>query len=96
LQRNVINVDIVQLPNLFPTDIVIDDYKTTTGWFGQFKIKLTPQLELQAGARCSTYVVIGRGIPVFPPAGLLGIGLRRSEDVFANALAAVSAAPDAL
>jgi iron complex outermembrane recepter protein len=35
--------------------------KTTTGWFGQFNYKLTPQWELQTGVRYSTFRVDGNG-----------------------------------
>jgi iron complex outermembrane receptor protein len=76
-QRNDIKVRIFQLQAGFPTDITPDNQRTTTGMFAQGNYQLTPALELQLGARYSTYkatgsgsVVIGRGIPGFPPSGL--------------------------
>jgi iron complex outermembrane receptor protein len=77
VQRNKIDVDILQTSNGFPTDITNPQNKTTTGWFGQINYKLTDKLELQTGVRYSTFdvdgvgaVIIGRGIPTFPPGGL--------------------------
>lgn len=77
VQRNKIDVDILQTSGGFPTDITNPQNKTTTGWFGQINYKLTDKLELQTGVRYSTFdvdgvgaVIIGRGIPTFPPGGL--------------------------
>jgi iron complex outermembrane recepter protein len=77
LQHNKIDVNIHDASGGFPTDLTIPQNKTTTGWFGQFNFKLTQQLELQTGVRYSTYkvngvgaVLIGAGIPGFPPTGL--------------------------
>ena len=76
-QHNQINVNIHNVSGGFPTDIVSPQNKTTTGWFAQLNFKLTQQLELQMGARYSTFKVdgvgsvdIGAGIPGFPPGGL--------------------------
>lgn len=76
-QRNDITVRIHQEQAGFPTDILPDNRRTTTGFFAQGNYELTSSLELQAGARYSTYkatgsgaVLIGRGIPGFPPGGL--------------------------
>ncbi len=77
VQRNKIDVDILNTSGGFPTDITNPQNKTTTGWFGQINYKLTDKLELQTGVRYSTFdvdgvgaVIIGRGIPTFPPGGL--------------------------
>jgi iron complex outermembrane recepter protein len=76
-QHNKIDVDIHNESAGFPTDITQPEDKTTTGWFGQLNFKLTSRLELQTGLRYSTYkvtgvgaVLIGAGIPGFPPTGL--------------------------
>jgi iron complex outermembrane recepter protein len=76
-QRNEIDVSIHQLEAGFPTDIYPINRRTTTGFFAQTNFALTDSLELQVGARYSTYkatgrggVFIGNGIPVFPPGGL--------------------------
>ncbi|MCW2413307.1 MULTISPECIES: TonB-dependent receptor [unclassified Sphingobium] len=76
-QRNRIDVIIENRSNGFPTDILIDNDKATTGVFGQVTYKITPQLALDVGARYSHFSVtgggsvsIGRGIPTFPPNGL--------------------------
>jgi iron complex outermembrane receptor protein len=75
LQRNIIGVNIEQ--GDFPTHIFSPEFKTTTGIFGQYNYKFSPEFELQTGLRYSTYVVaqegsvdIGAGIPGFPPGGL--------------------------
>ena len=77
VQRNKIDVDILQTSGGFPTNITNPQNKTTTGWFGQINFKLTDKLELQTGLRYSTFdvdgvgaVIIGNGIPGFPPGGL--------------------------
>ena len=76
-QRNDITVRILQDQAGFPTDILPTNQRTTTGLFAQGNIELSPGLELQTGARYSTYkatgggfVFIGRDIPGFPPVGL--------------------------
>jgi iron complex outermembrane receptor protein len=77
LQHNVIGVHILDETAGFPTIITQPENKTTTGWFGQINYHFTDQFELQVGARYSTFrvdglgsVVIGSGIPTFPPGGL--------------------------
>lgn len=76
-QRNQIDVTIHQSQAGFPTDIYPINRRTTTGFFAQTNYALSDALELQVGARYSTYkatgrggVFIGNGIPVFPPGGL--------------------------
>jgi iron complex outermembrane receptor protein len=76
-QRNDITVRILQDQGGFPTDILPSNQRTTTGFFAQGNYELVPGLELQVGGRYSTYkttgsgaVIIGRGIPDFPPDGL--------------------------
>jgi iron complex outermembrane receptor protein len=76
-QRNQIDVSIQQLQAGFPTDIYPINRRTTTGFFAQTSYALSDSLELQVGARYSTYkatgrggVFIGNGIPTFPPGGL--------------------------
>jgi iron complex outermembrane receptor protein len=76
-QHNLIDVNIHNLSAGFPTHILNPQDKTTTGWFAQLNFKVTDKLELQTGARYSTFkvdgvgsVVIGDGIPGFPPGGL--------------------------
>ncbi|MXO71894.1 TonB-dependent receptor [Alteraurantiacibacter buctensis] len=76
-QRNLITVRIFQDQAGFPTDIFPDNKRTTLGLFGQVNYQLDPDLELQVGTRWSSYeasgtgeVLIGRGIPGFPPDGL--------------------------
>ena len=77
LQKNKIDVDITQTSDGFPTGITNPQNKTTTGWFGQVNFKLTDAWELQTGLRYSTFdvdgvgaVIIGAGIPGFPPTGV--------------------------
>ena len=77
LQKNRIDVDITQTSAGFPTGITNPQNKTTTGWFGQINFKITDAWELQTGLRYSTFnvdgvgaVVIGAGIPGFPPTGV--------------------------
>ena len=77
LQRNLITVRILQDQAGFPTDIFPENRRTTLGLFGQVNYQLDPDLELQVGTRWSSYeasgtgeVLIGRGIPGFPDAGL--------------------------
>lgn len=60
-----------------PTDILNLQSKLTWGVFAHTGYKITPELELQVGARYSHYevtaaghVVIGAGGPIFGPAGL--------------------------
>jgi len=76
-QHNVIDVLIRELNAGFPTDILPDNTRDTTGIFAQSSFALSDAFELQVGARYSTYevdngggVFIGRGIPGFPPGGL--------------------------
>ncbi|WP_395672009.1 TonB-dependent receptor [Phenylobacterium sp.] len=76
-QRNNIKVRIYNDQAGFLTDIEPDNARTTTGVFAQGNYELTPDLEVQLGARYSHYkatgsgeVRIGRGIPIFPPNGL--------------------------
>ena len=77
-QRNKIDVNLHQTGGPVPVDVEVHNDKRTTGFFVQTGYKLTETLELQAGARASAFsasgdggVYIGRGIPVFPPQGLL-------------------------
>jgi iron complex outermembrane receptor protein len=77
-QRNDIDVRINDLQAGFPTDIVPTNQRTTTGVFAQGGIRLTPDLQVQLGARWSHYkatgagdVRIGAGVPGFPAAGLV-------------------------
>lgn len=76
-QRNDIRVRIIDVQDGFPTDVLPTNQRTTTGLFAQGNYQFTPTLELQVGGRYSTYkatgsgaVVIGRGIPDFPPEGI--------------------------
>jgi len=76
-QRNDIVVRILDIQAGFPTYIDPVNKRTTTGIFAQGNYKITPDLEFQLGARYSHYsasgggqVVIGEGIPGFPPGGL--------------------------
>ncbi|MCC7194677.1 MAG: TonB-dependent receptor, partial [Gemmatimonadaceae bacterium] len=86
-QRNEIDVRIFETAAGFPTDILPQNRRTTTGWFAQSNLNLTERLELQTGARYSTYkvtgrgnVLIGNGIPGFPPGGLPVADLAGSHD----------------
>ena len=86
-QRNQIDVAIHQSEAGFPTDIYPINRRTTTGFFVQTNYALTESLELQVGARYSTYeatgrggVFIGNGIPVFPPGGLQVADLAGSHE----------------
>ncbi len=74
-QRNRIDVNIED--GAFPTHILVQNKKTTLGAFGQVSYRLTPTLVATVGLRYSSYkvdgsgdVVIGAGIPGFPPGGL--------------------------
>ncbi|ESQ88611.1 hypothetical protein ABAC460_15070 [Asticcacaulis sp. AC460] len=76
-QRNKINSEYDFLSAGFPTTIDTVTWKKTTGIFAQLTYKITPTLAVDVGARHSTYevegigdVVIGAGIPGFPPNGL--------------------------
>lgn len=76
-QRNDIDVEIRETQAGFPQDILPQNERTTLGLFAQENIELTDTLELQVGARYSRYevegqgaVLIGAGIPGFPPSGL--------------------------
>lgn len=76
-QRNEIKVRIRETTFGFPTDIDPDNKRTTTGIFAQGSYRVTPDVQLQLGARYSHYkasgvgdVRIGAGIPGFPPGGL--------------------------
>ncbi|WP_129791250.1 TonB-dependent receptor [Sphingosinicella sp. CPCC 101087] len=101
-QRNDIKVRIYELQGAFPTDITPDNQRTTTGIFAQGNYQLTPQLEAQLGARYSAYeatgtgsVTIGRGIPGFPPSGLVVADLTGShEDARVTGKAALNWKPD--
>jgi iron complex outermembrane receptor protein len=86
-QRNVIDVRIYDVQGGFPTAIEPTNKRTTTGLFAQGNLELSPALELQVGGRISGYkasgdgaVVIGRGIPGFPPGGLAVADLSGSHD----------------
>ena len=77
LQKNKIDVNILDETEGFPTRITQPENKTTTGYFGQINYHITPQFELQVGARYSTFkvdgvgsVVIGEGLPTFPAGGV--------------------------
>jgi iron complex outermembrane receptor protein len=76
-QHNLINVNILNESAGFPVYITNPQNKTSTGWFAQLNFKLNDQFELQTGLRYSTFkvdgvgsVVIGTGIPGFPPGGI--------------------------
>ena len=76
-QRNDIDVQILETQAGFPQDILPQNERTTLGLFAQTNMALTDTLELQLGARYSRYevegqgaVLIGAGIPGFPPGGL--------------------------
>ena len=81
-QRRRSSVASVEEFRVGPTMIAVDHRFTiaiqvTAGWFGQINYHITDQFELQVGARYSTFrvdglgsVVIGSGIPTFPPGGL--------------------------
>lgn len=86
-QKNQIDVDIENLADGFPTDIIIYNDKLTLGAFAQLGYKITPDVEVQVGGRYSTYdvenegyVAIGRGIPGFPPDGLQVADLAGAHD----------------
>jgi iron complex outermembrane recepter protein len=86
-QRNEIDVAIYQLEAGFPTDIQPTNRRTTTGFFVQTGLALSDALELQVGTRYSTYkatgsgdVLIGNGIPGFPPGGLPVASLAGSHE----------------
>jgi iron complex outermembrane receptor protein len=86
-QRNEIDVRILETAGGFPTNILPQNSRRTTGLFAQGNYDLTDTLELQAGLRYSTYkatgegsVVIGAGIPGFPPDGLPVADLAGSHD----------------
>jgi iron complex outermembrane recepter protein len=76
-QKNEVLVDINNGP--FPTEIDISNEKTIKGLFGQVGYHLTEDLQIEAGLRKVKFeawvdptsgVVIGRGIPNFPPNGV--------------------------
>lgn len=76
-QRNEIEVEIHETQAGFPQDILPKNERKTLGLFAQGNIRLTDTFELQLGARYSRYevdgtgaVLIGAGIPTFPPGGL--------------------------
>lgn len=76
-QRNDIDVQIRETQAGFPQDILPQNERTTLGLFAQGNMELTDAVELQVGARHSRYeaegegvVLIGAGIPGFPPGGL--------------------------
>jgi iron complex outermembrane receptor protein len=92
-QQNKIDVDIQQASSnavafnpADPTDVIIFQDKTTWGVFGQVGYQLSPQLEVQAGARYSHFkgesagnVTIGNGSPFFPAGGLMVADLAGSH-----------------
>lgn len=87
-QQNKIDVVIQQRSGspVDPTDILIAQKKTISGVFGQFGYKVTPELQLQVGARYSHFkgesggtVTIGNGLPFFPPGGLVVANLAGSH-----------------
>ena len=76
-QKNEVLVDIDNGP--FPTEIDISNQKTVKGLFGQVGYHLTEDLQIEAGLRKVKFdawvdptsgVVIGRGLPNFPPSGV--------------------------
>jgi len=76
-QRNDIDVRIRETQAGFPQDILPRNERTTLGLFAQINVELSDALELQLGGRYSRYevegegaVLIGSGIPGFPPGGL--------------------------
>jgi iron complex outermembrane receptor protein len=76
-QYNDIDVRIRETQGGFPQDILPKNKRDTFGLFAQVNVELTDALELQVGARYSRYevegagvVLIGAGIPGFPPGGL--------------------------
>ncbi|MDR3509384.1 MAG: TonB-dependent receptor [Caulobacteraceae bacterium] len=73
-QRN--RIDVIISEGAFPTSILDQNKKTTLGVFGQVSYQFTPTILLTTGLRYSDYkvdssgrVVVGAGIPTFPPAG---------------------------
>jgi iron complex outermembrane receptor protein len=102
-QRNDIDVRIHQSDAGFPTDILPANQRTTTGFFAQTSYALSDVLELQVGARYSTYKVdadgvvsIGAGIPGFPPGGLPVSSLAgRHKDERTTGKVALNWKPDA-
>jgi len=89
-QKNKIDVIIENRSGDFvgdPTDILNFQDKQTLGAFAQVGFELTPQLELQVGARYSSYdvtstgsVTIGSDGPVFGPNGLVVADLAGTHD----------------
>jgi iron complex outermembrane receptor protein len=76
-QYNDIDVQIRETQGGFPQDILPKNKRDTFGLFAQVNVQLTDAVELQVGARYSRYevegggaVLIGAGIPGFPPGGL--------------------------
>ncbi|QUD88317.1 TonB-dependent receptor [Phenylobacterium montanum] len=74
-QRN--RIDVIIEDGAFPTHILVQNKKTTLGVFGQVSYRLSPTLVATVGLRYSNYsvdgsgdVLIGAGIPGFPPGGL--------------------------
>lgn len=76
-QKNEVTVDIENGP--FLVEIDLQNEKTIKGLFGQIGFQLTDDLKLEAGLRKVTFdagiapgsgVVIGRGVPGFPPTGI--------------------------
>ncbi|MEA1652654.1 TonB-dependent receptor [Nitrospirillum sp. BR 11164] len=102
-QRNKIDVDILNENAGFPTNIGTKNNKLTTGVFAQGGYKITPDLELQVGARESWFhvtgdggVYIGRGIPVFPANGLqVADTAGRHDDSMPTGKVALNWKPDA-
>jgi iron complex outermembrane receptor protein len=75
-QRHKIDVNVRETQGGFPTDIIAFTKRRTTGLFAQTNYEITQALELQVGARYSTFeadgtgsVFIGAGIPGFPAEG---------------------------
>ena len=101
-QRNDIDVEIHQLDAGFPTDILPENRRTTTGFFAQTSYALNDAFELQVGARYSTYdvdadgvVLIGNGIPGFPVGGSPVTSLAgRHEDQRTTGKIALNWTPD--
>lgn len=76
-QRNKVYSQYLFLSDGFPTAVDSLTRKETTGVFAQGTYKITPTLALDVGVRNSTYkvtgtgdVIIGAGIPGFPPDGI--------------------------
>nr|WP_277345729.1 TonB-dependent receptor [Pseudomaricurvus alkylphenolicus] len=76
-QKTDIDIEITDTQGGFPTDIIGGNQREVTGLFAQGNYEFMPSWEVQLGVRHSTYevegeggILVGRGIPGFPPGGL--------------------------